>query len=354
MEGGSILNFIPGPVTPSPRVMRALSQPMPYHRGEEFSSLYREIGELMRPLFGSEEDLVIVSGSSTAGIEAGISGFVRGRRALTLVDGKFGERLHLISSMYAREARRVESEWGTTPSQEELESSLSGVDVLLVVHNETSTGVEHDLDLIADLAKDRGVDLLVDVVSSVGGVEVRGDEWGAKALFGGVQKCVGAPPGLAPVMVREWDGYRGGPFYLDLLSYREALRRPLRQTPFTPALPLFSALRAALREVHDEGLENRFHRHERLAEILRRGLEEMGIELFARPRDLGRLSSTVTSFLVPGAEEVRQELARIGVMVAGGQGPLKGRILRAATMANIAERDVKILLSNLREILRSG
>ncbi len=351
MAGGSKISFIPGPVDPSPEVMRAMSEPMPYHRGEEFSRMYSEIIDGMRPLFGAAGDIVIISGSSTAGLEAILSGFVRGRRVAAVVDGKFGERMAEISSIYAKEVRRVRSDWGRTPTQEELESSLDDSEVLVVVHNETSTGVEHDMDLIADLASDRGVRLLVDVVSSVGCIDVRGERWGAVALAGGVQKCIGAPPGLAPVMVREWEGYNGLTYYLDLARYRDSAGGDLKQTPFTPALPLFAALRIAIREVHAEGLGMRFARHRRIARFLREGLEELGVELFARPRELGRLSDTVTSFMVPNAEVIRRELARRGILVAGGQGPLRGRILRAATMANTTEVEVEVLLSALGDIL---
>ncbi len=353
MPSGSTISFIPGPVNPSPEVMKALSEPMPYHRGEDFSRMYSEIIEGMRPLFGAEGDIVIISGSSTAGLEAALSGFVKSRKVVVLVDGKFGERLVEISSLYAMEVREVRSEWGRTPPPEELEASLSGADLLAIVHNETSTGIEHDMDLIADLAADRGVDLVVDVVSSIGGIEVRGDRWEAVALVGGVQKCIGAPPGLAPVMVRKWEGYEGAPYYLDLGRYRKLAMGDLKQTPFTPALPLFAALRTALREIHSEGLGSRFVRHRKTAEFLREGLRDLGVELFAQPSELGKFSDTVTSFRVPDPEMVRKELARRGILVAGGQGPMKGRILRVATMANITEREVEILLSRLKEILRS-
>jgi len=351
LANGSKVSFIPGPVNPSPEVMRALSEPMPYHRGEEFSRMYEEIIEWTKPLFGAEGDVIVISGSSTAGLESALAGFSRGRNVVAIVDGKFGERLAEISSLYAREVRVIRSEWGKTPPQEELEASLRGADLLAVVHNETSTGIEHDMDLIADLASDRGVDLVVDVVSSIGGIEVKGDRWRAKALVGGVQKCIGAPPGLAPVMVRDWEGYRGAPYYLDLTRYRSSAMGKLRQTPFTPALPLFAALRVALREIHSERLEARFLRHHRAAELLREGLGELGVELFAHPGELGKMSDTVTSFVVPDPEVVRRELAKRGILVAGGQGPLRGKILRAATMASITEEDVQLLLSQLGEIL---
>ncbi|MDK2372803.1 MAG: aminotransferase class V-fold PLP-dependent enzyme [Candidatus Korarchaeota archaeon] len=331
--------------------MKALSEPMPYHRGEGFSRMYGEIIEGMKPLFGADGDVVVISGSSTAGLESALAGFARGKEVVAVVDGKFGERLAEIASLYAKEVRRVLSEWGGTPPQEKLEASLNGADLLVVVHNETSTGVEHDMDLIADLASDREVDLVVDVVSSIGGIEVRGDKWEAKALIGGVQKCIGAPPGLAPVMIREWDGYGEAPYYLDLKRYRSLIMGNLKQTPFTPALPLFSALRAAIREIHSEGLEARFLRHRRMAKLLREGLEDLRVELFANPGELGKLSDTVTSFRVPEPEVVREKLAERGIMVAGGQGPLKGKILRVATMARIKEEDVHSLLAELREIL---
>ncbi|HDI74192.1 MAG TPA: alanine--glyoxylate aminotransferase family protein [Candidatus Korarchaeota archaeon] len=351
-SGSPYINFIPGPVTPPERVMKALSEPMPYHRGEEFSELYERIMELLKPLFGGDGDVLVLTGSSTAGMEAMVSGFVRRRRVAVIVDGKFGERLRDIASLYG-EVVSVEARWGTTPSIEELESSLSRVETLLVVHNETSTGVEHDMNAISDIAMDRGVELLVDVVSSIGGVEVKAERWGAKALAAGVQKCIGAPPGIAPVMIMRWEGYRSAPYYLDLTRYREAAGKMNRETPFTPALPLFRALKEALLEVHEEGLALRYERHRRISEKLRRGLEDMGVKLFADPGELGSYSCTVTSFIIDDPESVRRELLKRGIRVAGGQGPLRGKILRAATMANVRERDVEALLFELENVLHS-
>ncbi len=348
-NGSDALNFIPGPTTPSYRVMKALSSPMPYHRGKEFSEIYKDIRDLLLPLFGGEGDVLVISGSSTAGVEAVISGFSSGRRVAVISDGKFGERLGDIASIYG-DVSRVRTDWGQTPTVEQVDSSLSDSDYLLVVHNETSTGIEHRMDVISDLAQDRGVHLLVDVVSSIGGMKVEAERWNAKALAGGVQKCIGAPPGLAPVMIRDWDGYLSTNYYLNLIRYREAASSD--QTPFTPALPLFNALREALIEVHEEGLRRRIERHEAISRMMREELLDMGFELFPKPGEIGRYSNTVTAITIEKAERIREALSTKGILVAGGQGPLRGKILRFATMANITEEDVRVLISSLREVVR--
>ncbi len=348
-DGSAVISFIPGPVTPSPKVMKALSYPMPYHRGKEFSNIYREIKSMLSPLFGGKGDVYVISGSSTAGIEAMISGFSLSKRAVVVADGKFGERLGDIASIYGK-ATYVRVEWGRTPTIEQIDSSLSGADYLLVVHNETSTGIEHEMDVISDLASDRGVKLLVDVVSSIGGMKVEAERWNARALAGGVQKCIGAPPGLAPVMVMDWDGYSRANYYLDLTRYGEL--GLMDQTPFTPALPLFNALREALLEVHEEGLSRRIERHEAISKMLREELANMGLELFPKIGEIGKYSSTVTAITVRKADKVREALKKEGILVASGQGPLKGRILRFATMGNIAERDIHALVSSLRKAVK--
>ncbi len=344
-----MISFIPGPVIPSHRVMKALSYPMPYHRGKEFSGIYKEIKSLLSPLFGGNGEVFVISGSSTAGIEAMISGFSLGRRVAVISDGKFGERLGDIASIYGK-VTYIRAEWGQTPTIAQVDSSLNEVEYLLVVHNETSTGIEHRMDAISDLASDKGVDLLVDVVSSIGGMSIEAERWNAKALAGGVQKCIGAPPGLAPVMVRDWNGYSRASYYLDLMRYREM--SSMDQTPFTPALPLFNALREALIEIREEGLRKRVERHEAISKMLREELINLGFELFPQTGELGRYSSTITAIIVRKAEKIREALKRRGILVAGGQGPLKGRILRLATMNNITENDIHSLVSSLREIVK--
>ncbi len=348
-DGSTVINFIPGPVTPSRRVMKALSYPMPYHRGKEFSDIYKEIRSLLSPLFGGDGEISVISGSSTAGIEAMISGFSLGKRAAVIADGKFGERLGDIASIYSK-VNYIRAEWGQTPTIDQLDSSLNEAEYLLVVHNETSTGIEHKMDVISDLASDKGVSLLVDVVSSIGGMNVEAETWNAKALAGGVQKCIGAPPGLAPVMVRDWGGYSRASYYLDLMIYRKM--SSIDQTPFTPALPLFNALREALIEVHEEGLRRRIKRHKAISKILRKELINLGFKLFPEMGEIGRYSSTVTAIVVGKAEKVRELLKKRGILVAGGQGPLKGKILRLATMSNITERDVYALVSSLKKVTR--
>lgn len=196
----------------------------------------------------------------------------------------------------------------------------------------------------------------MDGITSVGGDEVRMDEWGIDVAIVGSQKCIGAPPGLAAVAVndRAWEFYSERcPFYLDLAAYKKKL--PDMQTPYTPALPLFFALEEALRMIEEEGLENRIRRHRLLSKAVREWAIEAGLQLFPQPDELSNYSNTVTAIRMPDGitdKELRGTLQReYGIAISGGQEHLKGKIFRIGNMGNVSKRHVIATLAAVQDVL---
>ena len=199
--------MIPGPVTVLPRVLKAMSRPLIPHRGKEFEEILKECVEGLKPLFGTREDILILSGTGTLGMEASISNFVSEEDVvLNIVNGKFGERFYEITKRYAT-PRLLEFEWGNSVDIEKVEEEIEGVDAITIVHNETSTGVLNPVKEIAKIAHKHGALVIMDGITSVGGEYVEMDKWGIDVAVVGSQKCLGCPPGLCAVAVSEraWD-----------------------------------------------------------------------------------------------------------------------------------------------------
>jgi aspartate aminotransferase-like enzyme len=230
---------------------------------------------------------------------------------------------------------------------------------VLLTHNETSTGVQQDLPALAAIVRESGALLLVDAISSLGAVPFEADRWGVDVVIAGSQKAWMVPPGMTMLAVsrRAWDAQataRMPRFYWDFAAMRRSMVRG--QTPYTPPLSLMFALEAALRRMHGEGKERIFERHARLAQRTRAGLVELGLQLLADP---ACASHTVTAAWLPPGIEWRA-LARTlreehGVVIAGGQGKLEGKILRIGHLGAVSERDIAGTLRALaRALVRLG
>jgi len=361
------LLMIPGPVPVLPRIRNAMSKPMIYHRGDEFREMYVEIVSALKWIFQTRNDLFVLSGSGTCAMEAAIGNLVRKDTPIvSIANGKFGERLVEIGKRYSDNVTAVNFEWGSSIELEEVKAAMDEKHPLVVtmVHNETSTGILNPAEAIARLTRKYNALLVLDCITSIGGYEVPVDDWGVDIAIVGSQKCLGAPPGLSAISVSEraWkmmlDNNDGGdnserPYYMDLIAYKDSFEKG--QTPYTPALPLFFALREALELIKEEGMVKRVERHRRLANTLRSAVTDMGLSLFPRLNDLSAYSNTVTAIKVPEELDdarLRGGMRERGVMVAGGQGKLKGKIFRIATMGNITEGEVSRTIQALEETLR--
>jgi len=358
------LLMIPGPVPVLPRILRVMSKSMIYHRGDEFGQLYKEIVESLKEIFQTRNDLFVLSGSGTCAMEAAIGNLLSKETGIVCIaNGKFGERFKEIADRYEADAvTPVNVEWGSSMELEAVKEALdnsSSPTVVTMVHNETSTGILNPAMEVGKLAKKHDAVFVLDCITSIGGDEVPVDEFGADIAIVGSQKCLGAPPGMSAISVSEraWDLMRDNkrrPYYMDLVAYKKSLEK--KQTPYTPALPLFFALKEALVVIKEEGIEKRIERHRRLAKVVRDAVTDLGLSLFPKLNEISDYSNTVTAINIPQAngitdEQLRGGMRKRGVMVAGGQGKLKGKIFRIATMGNITEKEVLRTVKALEEVL---
>ena len=354
----------PGPSMVPARVLSALSMPVTGHLDPEFLALMQEVQELLRYTFQTENELTVpVSGTGSAGMEAALCNLIEpGDRVLIAIMGYFGERLYEIAGRYGAQVDRLERPWGQVFEPDEVKAALDKKDykLLALVHGETSTGVlQTGIADIAAAAHQNGTLVVLDTVATLSGVPVEVDAWDVDVVFSGSQKNISAPPGLAPLTVspraREVLRNRSTPvgnWYLDL-SLLEKYWGKERTYHHTAPVNMNYALREALRLIAEEGLQARFERHRTNGEMLWAGLEEIDIPMLI-PSEY-RLPVLTTALVPSGVDalEVRKRLmADYNLEIAGGFGPLQGKIWRIGLMGYSSRPEhVLLLLAALREIL---
>ena len=351
----------PGP-TPIPEdIYEAMSDPMINHRGPEFFELITECTEKLKQVFMTNDDLFILTSSGTGALEASIVNTLSpGDKVLSASAGSFGDRYADLLDAYGAEAQRLTFEWGDPIDPDGIRQALEAdpeIKAVIVTHNETSTGVTHDLQSIAGVVKGEfGKLLLVDAVSSLGCVPLPVDGWACDVVSTGSQKGFMIPPGLAFISFSDiaWEAQKsaGMPrFYFDLEEARKYLDRG--QTPWTPNLSAMYGLRAALENIMAEGLEGVFDRHAALGQFTRDGVRALGLELLCT--DENRASNTVTAVKMPTHVDGGQlmELMRTeeNVVLAGGQGKLTGHIFRIGHLGYVNEEHIQEVLDALSRVL---
>jgi len=231
--------MMPGPVPMPQRVRMAMAKQAINHRGPLFGEIYEDCVRMLKPMFGTENDIYVISGSGTAAMEAAVGNFCVGKKIVSLVNGKFGDRLCKLSGHYG-DATGIESEWGTPLDLTRLEVALEdGAEVVTLVHNETSAGIKNPAEAVGKLARKYDALFVMDCITSVAGDVVEADKWGADIALVGSQKCLAAPAGLSAISVSEraWDQIaENRPFYLDMEAYRKSGAKSPMQTPYTPAV----------------------------------------------------------------------------------------------------------------------
>ena len=354
----------PGPSMVHPRVLRAMATPLVGHLDPEFLVFMREIQDLLRYVFRTRNEITIpMSGTGSAGMEAALCNFIEpGDPVLIAINGYFGLRLADMAARYGADVFTIERPWGEVFDPEELEAALRQrqYKLLALVHAETSTGaLQPHIGEIAAAAHRYGALLVLDTVTSLGGVPVEIDAWGVDVAYSGTQKCLSVPPGLAPLTVseraREALRRRQSPvanWYLDL-SLVEKYWGEERTYHHTAPISMNYALREGLRLVAEEGLEARWARHRENARQLWEGLQRLGLQLLV-PEDY-RLATLTTPLVPEGVDEaaVRHRLLQeYNIEIAAGFGPLKGKIWRIGLMGFSSRREnVALLLTALAEIL---
>jgi aspartate aminotransferase-like enzyme len=347
---------IPGPTALPPSVREAGARQMINHRGPEFAAMLGRILDGMKPYFGTTSDVAMISTAGSGGLEAAVVNVLSpGERVLGVSIGSFGDRFAKIAGIYGADVTKLDAEWGYAADPNEIRERLRGmpdVKAVLLTHNETSTGVMNPIPELAAAVRDERPDalILVDSVSGLGAVPFEMDAWGVDVVITGSQKAWMAAPGLAMIAAsaRGWaamETARMPRFYLDLRAHRDAAVNG--QTPFTPAIGVVFQVDEGLRLMAQEGKEAVFARHETCAAAARAGLDALGFELFADQRHASR---TVTAAHVPEDLDWKAfngDLKKRGLVLAGGQGKLTGKIFRLGHLGSVTLDEILGAISTL-------
>jgi len=348
--------FIPGPTDVHPDVLAAQAQRMISHRGADFQALFARLQPKLRQVFLTRSRVYISTSSGTGLQEATIRNVVA-RKVLSCINGAFSERWYDVTVANGKEVVRLDVEWGRAIKLDRVNAALAagGFDALTLVHNETSTGVANPIQEIAALVRERYPDvmILVDAVSSLGGVKLDFDGWRLDALFTSSQKCLAVPPGLsfAAVSDRALEKACQVPnrgLYFDFVDLEKNLLK--NQTPSTPAISLMWALDVALDRILAEGLEARLERHAQMADRVQ-AWAAARFDLFAEE---GYRSQTVTCVKNTRGLDVKALNAHLrskGMQISDGYGRLKGTTFRIAHMGEIGMADVEMVLSAMDEFI---
>ena len=357
----------PGPSNVHPRVYRAMTTPVLGHLDPKFLELMDETMELLRFVFQTRNAITLaIPGTGSAGMEAALVNLIEpGDGVVVGVNGYFGERLCDMAARHGAEVRRVEAPWGQIIDPGAIERALAQkrAKLVAIVHAETSTGVLQPIKPVAEACQRHGALLIVDAVTSLGGVPVPADEWGADVSFSCTQKGLSCPPGLAPITVSDRAVQtvtsRRSPiqsWYLDLnliTKYWDSNRVYHHTAPIT----MLYALREALHLVQEEGLEARWRRHQTLSKALIAGLNALGLSILAPE---AHRAPTLTVARIPeGVKDIEVRkglLSEHNLEIGGGLGPLKGQAWRIGLMGeSCSQANVLLVLSALEgALVRQG
>ena len=354
----------PGPSSVHPRVLQALALPVMGHLDPAFFQVMDDVCEMLRQVFHTKNVMTVpISSTGTGAMETACANIIEpGDTVLICRNGYFGIRLGDIAERCGATVHLIDTPWGKSVDPEMLRDELkkhSGLKAVGVVHAETSTGVISDMKEIVDVIHESGALAIVDAVTSLGGHEVRMDDWGMDVCYSATQKCLGAPPGLAPISLSDaaMEVVSKRPtkvqsFYFNLKDL-ESYWNQTRAYHHTSPINMTYALREALRRMREEGQENRIHRHARVAAGLRAGAEALGLDLLAE--DGHRLNPLTTVSVPDGIEDAKVRRALLNehdIEIGGGLGEFAGKAWRIGLMGESArERNVFALLSALETIL---
>ncbi len=354
--------MIPGPTPVPESVLLAMSRHPIGHRSPDFQAIVKRTTAQLQWLHQTSNDVLVITGSGTAAMEAGIINVLsKGDRVLCGDNGKFGERWVKVAQAYGLDVQVIKAEWGQPLDPEDFRAALAAdtakaIKAVILTHSETSTGVINDLETIASHVRAHGTALsIADCVTSLGACSVPMDAWGLDVIGSGSQKGYMMPPGLAFVAMsdRAWQAYGHSnlpKFYLDLGKYRKSAQAD--SNPFTPAINLYFALEAALEMMQAEGLEAIFARHARHRAATQAGMEAMGLPLYAAA---GHGSPAITAVAPEGvdAEVLRKAVKqRFDILLAGGQDHLKGHVFRIGHLGFVCDRDVLTAVAAIEATLQ--
>jgi aspartate aminotransferase-like enzyme len=352
--------FSPGPTMLPPGVLLKMAEPIMHHREPEFEKIYAEIREGMKYLFQTKNEVLIFTSSGTGAMEGAVSNLLsQGDKAIVVRGGKFGERWGELCKAYGIEFIPIDVEWGKAVDPKRIKELLESDPSIRAVYtqaSETSTGVRHPIQAIADLVK-RYEDkvIIVDAITGIGVFNIPTDAWGLDVVISGSQKALMLPPGLsfATLSDKAWKLVEKSTLPKYYFDFKKELKNTKKnQSSYTPAISLYVGLRETLRMIRSEGLEAVFHRHEKLAEATRRAVKALGLELYAPDSP----SDAVTAVKIPGGidgEKLKDLFfEKFGITVAEGQDRAKGKIIRIAHLGYYERLDMVMVISALEMLLK--
>jgi len=348
----------PGPTPVPERALLAMAQPIIHHRTPQFSEVFAEACQLLKFVFQTEQDVLILSSSGTGAMESSIVNlFSPGDEVIAINGGKFGERWGNISEVYNLNVHWVNVEWGKAVDVSVIKGLLDknpNIKGVLSQASETSTTVTHPVRELAELTKKSDCLLIVDGITAVGVTDIPMDKWGIDALVSGSQKAFMLPPGLAFIALSEkaWKAAEKSKcprFYFDLKKERKNLAK--KTSAYTPAVSLITGLRETLLMMKEEGLDNVFARHERLARATRSAMEALGLKLLAPQNPASSATGVYLPEGLDGKKFVKYIRDELGVTMAGGQDHLEGKIIRIAHLGYIDTFDIITAVSAIEMAL---
>lgn len=356
----------PGPSDVNPKVLEAMSTHMIGHLDPEFVQVMDEIKEMAKQTFLTQNELTfIVSAPGSAGMETVLVNLLEpGDEAVICVHGAFGARMADIAERCGAKVKKVEAPWGQPINPEDVKNAIgnSKPKLVSIVHAETSTGVKQPIQEISNIAHNSGALFVVDAVTSLAGTELRVDDWRIDAIYSGTQKCLSAPPGLSPVSFSDQAvdvlnnrKHKVQSWFLDLSLVKNYWAGAKRAYHHTAPVSAMFAIREAYRLVLDEGLENRWQRHNDNHERLKMGLETLGINfLVDKEFRLPMLNAVIIPEGVDDAFVRNSLLNDYNIEIGAGLGQFAGKVWRIGLMGESSTEDhVEKLLSSLKEILNT-
>lgn len=335
-----------GPVECSPRTLRAMSMPVVIEYYSGFMEFFEDITEKCKKIFQTKRDIIIMGAEAIQGLEASVAGVMNpGEKVLVLDSGPYGNWFGVIVKEHRGKILKLRAEYNDVISPDDVERKLKDerdIKALTVVHSETPTGTINPVKEICRVGKEHGVVTIVDAVSSIGGINVKPDEWDIDICITASQKCLSAAPGLTIMSVSEdaWEAMESKKepirnSYLSILDWREKwLLMDKKGFPYTPPISTLYGLSEAMNEIFEEGLQKVFRRHSNIAEMTRSGIEGMGLQLW--PKSRGISSNSVTAVAVPTGindKELRSLMAeKYQVLINGSLDELEGKVIRIGHM----------------------
>ncbi|HHT51494.1 MAG TPA: alanine--glyoxylate aminotransferase family protein [Eubacteriaceae bacterium] len=352
---------IPGPTPISPEVEREMSKTILGHRSKDFSDIFKDTCEKAKGIFKTKEDVFIIAASGTGALEMAVANIVEpDDKVLVIQTGVFGERFAKINAAFRANVIVDKYELGEVANPQRIKKILSenpDIKAVFLTHCETSTTVVNPIKEIGEIVKDTPAILIVDSVSGLVGMDLNMDDWRIDIVVTASHKALGLAPGLALISVSQkaWaiiEDHKGPKFYFDLISYRKNMKN--NTTPFTGPVTLVFGLSKSLDKINNEGLDNVFRRHMLIKNMLRAAVRAIGLDLFIE--DDNSASATVTgikgNFQIDVNELISVLKEDYKIIIAGGQGDLKGKIFRIGHMGYIHPLDILTTISGLEMALK--